>query len=67
MSLAFAFTLPAAENPRVEFALGILAESRGDAPAAVIRFETARTSDPLALPLVARAVRARMAAGDRSA
>ena len=67
ISLAFMFTLPAAENPRVEFALGILAESRGDASAAAVRFEAARTSDPLALPLVARAVHARMADGDRSA
>ena len=67
MSLAFAFTLTAAENPHLAYALGILAGSRGDVSTAALRFENARVADPLALPLVARAVLARLADGDRSA
>ena len=66
LGLAFALLLPAAGSPRLEFALGILAEARGDAPAAAIHFESARSADPLALPLVERGVRARLADGDRS-
>ncbi len=54
-------------DPRLEFALGVLAESRGDAAQAAVRFENARTADPLALPLVSRAVAREMAAGNRSA
>ena len=65
MGLAFALLLPAAGSPRLEFALGILAEARGDAPAAAIYFESARSADPLALLLVERGVRARLADGDR--
>ncbi len=59
--------LGAAGNPRLDFALGVLAQTRGDAAEASLRFEKARFADPTALPLVSRAVGARMAAGDRSA
>lgn len=55
--------LLAGENPRVEFALGVLAEARGEDSAA--HFEGARLADPLALPLVQRAVDRCMAANDR--
>ena len=67
--IAFALTtsLAAAANPHLDFALGVLAEARGDQALAAEKFETARLADPTALPLVSRAVRARMAAGDRSA
>lgn len=51
-------------NSRLEFALGVLAESRGEESAAV-HFENARLADPLALPLVERAVDRHMAGGDR--
>lgn len=54
----------AGENPRLEFALGVLAESRGEESAAA-HFEKARLADPLALPLVQRAVDRCMAADDR--
>ncbi|MGL5017373.1 MAG: hypothetical protein ACRDBP_04515, partial [Luteolibacter sp.] len=54
-------------NPRLEFALGVLAESRGDAVEADRRFEIARVADPLALPLVGRAVTREVAAGNRPA
>lgn len=58
--------LPAvAGNPRLDFALGILAESRGDEAGAARHFETARQEDPTAQPLVSRAVRARLEVGDR--
>ena len=65
--LLLAASLFAAENPHLDFALGVLAESRGDAAEASLRFEKARLADPTALPLVRRAVSARMADGDRSA
>lgn len=58
--------LPAiAGNPRLDFALGILAESRGDEAGAARLFETARQADPTALPLVNRAVTAKLKSGDR--
>jgi hypothetical protein len=56
----------AAEDARVEFTLGILEEIRGVATAAA-HFEKARLADPLALPLVQRAVKQRLAAHDRAA
>jgi Flp pilus assembly protein TadD len=56
--------LLASDNPRVEFALGVLAECRGEKSAAG-HFEKARLADPLALPLVQRAVDRCMAANDR--
>lgn len=62
--LVSAGPLFASENPRVEFALGVLAETRGEESAAV-HFEKARLADPLALPLVQRAVDRCMAANDR--
>lgn len=65
--LLSALPLAAADNARLEFALGVLAESRGDRTQAVERFENARLADPTALPLISRAVGAQMAAGDRSA
>lgn len=57
----------AERNPRLEFALGVLAESRGDAEEADRRFENARVADPLAWPLVSRAVIREVAAGNRPA
>jgi Tfp pilus assembly protein PilF len=65
--LLFAASLAEAGNPRTDFALGVLAESRDDAAEATLRFENARKADPLALPLVRRAVRARLAEGARPA
>ncbi len=65
--LLFAASLAAAGNPRTDFALGVLAESRGDAAEAALRFENARAADPLARPLVQRAVRVRLAEGNRPA
>lgn len=63
------FMLPAAvwaaDDAHVEFALGVLAEVRGQPTEAAARFETARLADPTAGPLVERAVRARIEAGDR--
>jgi Flp pilus assembly protein TadD len=72
-TLASAFTglfllpLLGAEHPRLDFALGVLEQSRGNASLAAEKFEAARQADPLALPLVERAVSARMAANDRPA
>jgi predicted Zn-dependent protease len=57
----------AEKSPRLEFAYGVLAESRGDAEEAAVRFENARAADPLALPLVRRAVTRRMGEGNRAA
>jgi Flp pilus assembly protein TadD len=65
--LLFAASLAEAGNPRTDFALGVLAESRDDAAEATLRFENAREAAPLALPLVRRAVRARLAEGARPA
>lgn len=57
--------LSAADDPRVEFAFGVLEESRGDEKAAALRFERARELDPLAAELVRRGVGIRMADDDR--
>lgn len=65
--LLLAASLAAAGNPRVDFARGVLAESRGDATEALLRFENARAADPLAQPLVRRAITARLADGNRPA
>ncbi len=65
--LLFAASLAAAGNPQTDFALGVLAESRGDAAEANLRFENARAADPLALHEWQRAVRARLAEGNRPA
>jgi predicted Zn-dependent protease len=56
----------AVAGPRSEFALGVLAESRGAKDEAVLRFESALAADPAALPLVERVSGIRLAAGDRS-
>lgn len=58
--------LLAADDARVEFAFGVLESARG-VNTARDHFEKARMADPTALPLVSRAVSARMADGDRSA
>jgi predicted Zn-dependent protease len=57
----------AAQNPQLEFALGALAESRGDEGPAAAHFENARLADPTAAPLVERGVSRLLASGDRSA
>jgi predicted Zn-dependent protease len=67
ISLSLTATGVAADHPRLEFALGCLAKSRGGALEAASRFEKARAADPLALPLVRLAVEARMGEGDRAA
>lgn len=64
--LCLSSALMAGENPRLEFALGVLDQSRGDQEAAAARFENARRLDPLAAELVNRGVARRLAAGDRS-
>lgn len=58
--------LSAVENARLEFAIGVLEEMR-NLNTAQDHFEKARLADPLALPLVQRAVRQRLAIGDRGA
>jgi predicted Zn-dependent protease len=57
--------LAAADDAHLHFALGVLAETRGNPAKAAAQFEQARLADPTALPLVQRAVAERMAAGDR--
>lgn len=64
--LLSAAPLHAAENARVEFAFGVLAECRGDEAGAEVRFENARKLDPQAGPLVKRGVSRLLAAGDRA-
>lgn len=66
ISLALVWPLSAAENPQMEFALGVLAECRGDTDSAATHFETARVADPLAAPLMERGVSRLLAAGDRA-
>lgn len=65
--VSLASTLSGADDPRLKFALGVLAESRGMKEEAKQYFEQARNADPLALPLVVRAVNTRLSEGDRSA
>lgn len=67
LSLTVTVTVATAGNSRLDFALGQLAKSRGDATEAASRFEKARAADPLALPLVRLAVDARIAEDDRAA
>ncbi len=57
--------LMAAENPRVEFALGVLEAQRGKPEVAEARFENARSLDPSALPVVEKSVSFKLASGDR--
>lgn len=56
--------LGAAENPRLEFAIGSLEEARA-VNTAQDHFEKARLADPVALPLVQRAVKQRLEHDDR--
>ncbi|MES2657038.1 MAG: tetratricopeptide repeat protein [Verrucomicrobiota bacterium] len=56
----------AKDDPLLSFASGVLAEMQGKTAEASGFFEKARLADPQAMPLVSRAVRARMAGGDRS-
>ena len=55
-----------AADPRVEFAMGVRAEERGDAAAAQTAFESAWKLDPQALPLVRKLAEYRLAANDRA-
>jgi tetratricopeptide (TPR) repeat protein len=64
IALLATFPALAVENPRLEFAKGLLDQARGDFGAANERFEKARLADPIARPLVERAAQRRMAAGD---
>ncbi len=57
----------AVASPRLDFAFGILEESRGNTAKATELFEKARLAEPKALPLVQRAVGARLANQDRAA
>ena len=65
LSLLLIGPLVAAENARLEFALGVLEEARG-VSSAQDHFERARLADPLALPLVQRAVTQRLKTADRA-
>ncbi len=64
--ILLALPLAAATNPRVEFAFGVLAESRGENEQASTHYENARVADPTAAPLVERGVSRLIAAGDRA-
>ncbi len=64
-SLFFLLPLRAADDARLEFAFGVLEQSRG-AAGANERFEAARLADPTALPLVRLAVDRKMKDGDRA-
>ena len=65
ISLTLASPLIAADNARLEFAIGVLEEARHE-NTAQDHFEKARLADPLALPLVQRAVSLRLGSGDRA-
>ena len=58
-------TLMAAENPRLDYATGVLEELRG-VSTAKDHFEKARLADPQARPLVQRAINERLASNDRA-
>lgn len=60
----FATLLTAEASPKLDFALGILAEQRGDAVTAAAGVEKARAADPTAFPLVTRSAERLRAAGD---
>ncbi len=64
ISLMLTCPLLAADNARLEFAIGVLEETR-NVNTAQDHFEKARLADPLALPLVQRAVKQRLEHGDR--
>jgi len=65
-ALFLLLSLPALaqESPRLEFAKGLLDQSRGKKDEAVQRFEAARVADPLSMPLVERAAQRRLAEGN---
>ena len=65
-SLVLLLPSRALAGARVEFAMGVLEETRGNAAAAAERYEAARREDPTALPLVGRAAEHLMQAGDRA-
>jgi predicted Zn-dependent protease len=64
--LLSAAPLLAGQNPRLEYALGVLAENRGEAGMAADHFENARLLDPTAAPLVKRAVSRMIGSGNRA-
>lgn len=66
LTILLASPLLGAADPRLEFALGVLSECRGDADGAASHFETARLADPTAAPLVTRGVSRLLESGDRS-
>jgi len=69
VKIAFALltgSLMAAENPRVEYAMGVRAEEHGNGTEAVARFGKALSLDPNALPLVNKMVEYKLAADDRA-
>ncbi len=59
-----AASVVAGASPQLDFALGILAEQRGDAVAAGAAVEKALAADPTAFPLVRRVAESRREAGD---
>lgn len=65
ISLFLASPLLAADNARLEFAIGVLEQMR-NVNTAQDHFEKARLADPLALPLARQAVRQRLESGDRA-
>ena len=65
ISLILASPLLAAESTQLEFAIGMLEETR-NINTAQDHFEKARLTDPLALPLVQRAVKQRLERDDRA-
>jgi tetratricopeptide (TPR) repeat protein len=69
VKIAFALltgSLMAAENPRVEYAMGVRAEEHGNGTEAAARFGKALSLDPQALPLVEKVVEFKLAEGDRA-
>jgi predicted Zn-dependent protease len=58
-------SLMAAEDPRLEYAMGVREEGRGNREEAAKRFEKARSLDPASLTLVRKVVDEKLASGDR--
>ncbi|NJM37957.1 MAG: hypothetical protein HC845_08950 [Akkermansiaceae bacterium] len=54
-------------NPRLDFAFGLVEESRGNTVKAAELFEKAQLAEPSALPLVQRVAGAKLANQDRTA
>ncbi len=63
--IALSTVARAEESPLVEYAFGVLEESRGRIEAAAARFEAARLLDPNAAPLVEIAAQRLLDEGDR--